>query len=309
MPLLSDYLLPLRESPTLQRLAHYWHAERATLLIEWAVIWVIVFFAVRFLRGARGSRAIKVIATPIVLGALVFLLLGDNDKFQRLSIFYTNFLLITALGLLIVFQPELRRSLVQLGEFRFLSMGRSARRRTIDALCAGTEYLAKHRIGALIAVERNVPLAAHLEGAGVQLDAHLSKELLATLFWPGSMLHDLGVLVRGERIAAAGVQFPLADADLLPQELGSRHRAALGLSLGTDAMIIVVSEETGVVSLAYKGHLQRHLSPADLRTLLEQGLPKPRLLSTLPTAEPSVAAVGVAAAKPLESKEPQEGQP
>lgn len=273
---------------SIERVNSLWKKDKGTLLLEWAVIWLATYAVIRFLRGARGGRAVKVIATPLALGALFFVLAEGLDfnkvhleqykeLFSRLSLLYTNFLMVLGLVMLVAFQPELRRSVVHLGEMRFLHFGRGPRQHIVDSVCGATEYLAKNRIGAIIALERHVSLAPFLE-SGTALDAALSKELLATLFWPGSMLHDLGVVIRGDRVVAAGVQFPLADADLLPQELGSRHRAALGLSNEVDALIIVVSEETGIVSIAYKGHLKRNLDAAGLRAALLRGLPNPTLL-------------------------------
>ncbi len=126
-------------------------------------------------------------------------------------------------------------------------------------------------LGCLIAFERTTELGAMVE-SGCVLDAEISKELLTTLFWPGSALHDMAVVIRGDRIVAAGVQLPLAEAEQFSSELGSRHRAAYGLSLEADSLVVVVSEETGTISLAERGRLVRHLSVDGLRTQLVRGL-------------------------------------
>jgi diadenylate cyclase len=133
------------------------------------------------------------------------------------------------------------------------------------------QYLAKNKVGALIAIERQVGLGGIVE-AGVRVDADVSEELLNTIFWPGSALHDMGVVLRGDRLVAAGVQFPLAEGDSVRQELGSRHRAAIGLSAEVDALILVVSEETGIISVAERGQLTRNLSIEDLRKVLTKGM-------------------------------------
>ncbi len=269
--------------PIVTRVTSYWHTNPWGLVAEWSVIWLGTYIILHFLRGARGGRAVKLIATPLVFGALFFSLASGSEdgQFQegisRLSLLYNNFLIVVGLVLLVAFQPELRRSIVRLGEMRLFHLGRGARNRLLDDVTAAAEYLGKNRIGAIIAIERDISMAPYLE-SGTPLDAVVSKELLSTVFWPGSMLHDLGLVIRGERVAAAGVQFPLADADLLPQELGSRHRAALGLSQEVDALIVVVSEETGSLSFAHKGQFKFNLSPAQLRGLLEQGLPAPLVL-------------------------------
>src|SRR5262249_27242889 len=129
-------------------------------------------------------------------------------------------------------------------------------------------YLAKTKVGALIAIERNTELG-ELAGGGCKLDAELTSQLLNTIFWPGSALHDMGVVISNNRVARAAVLFPLTDSDTLDPSLGSRHRAALGLSEETDALVIVVSEETGTISLAEHGRLHRPLTPDTLRAMLD----------------------------------------
>jgi len=141
----------------------------------------------------------------------------------------------------------------------------------VEEILSSMQYLARNKVGALIAIEREVGLGGIVE-AGVRLDAEITKELLNTIFWPGSALHDMGVVIRGDRLMSAGVQFPLVDAVALPQELGSRHRAAVGLSNEADALVLVVSEETGAISVAERGQLTRNLSADDLRTQLSRGM-------------------------------------
>jgi len=130
--------------------------------------------------------------------------------------------------------------------------------------------MSQNKIGALIAVEREVGLGGIIEG-GTRVDAAVSGSLLNTIFWPGSALHDMGVIVRGDRVVAAGVPFPLAEGDF-GQELGTRHRAAIGLSQESDALVLVVSEETGKVSVAERGELRRGLDPDALRSCLVKGV-------------------------------------
>ena len=133
------------------------------------------------------------------------------------------------------------------------------------------EYLAKNKVGAIVVIERQVGLDGLVEG-GTKLDATVTHELLKTIFWPGSALHDMAVVIRGNRIVAAGVQLPLAEAEQFSAELGSRHRAAYGLSQEADSLVVVVSEETGTISLAERGRLIRNLSIDGLRTQLVRGL-------------------------------------
>ena len=241
------------------------------VLIEFAVIWALVYIILRFLHGTRGARVVKGVALILIIGTLTIKVLGSDTSFERLNFLYSNFLGYASLALVIVFQPELRRALVRLGEARFFRSSNLRRARVIEELLGAVSYLSKNKIGALIAIERHVGLGGVVE-AGTRLHAEISKELINTVFWPGSALHDMGVVIQGDRVVAAGVQFPLAEGEQFSSELGSRHRAAIGLSQETDALVIVVSEETGAISLAERGQLIRNLSISGLRTLMVRGL-------------------------------------
>jgi diadenylate cyclase len=132
-------------------------------------------------------------------------------------------------------------------------------------------YLSRNKIGAIMAIERDVPLGGIAE-SGTAIGATVSAELLQTIFWPGTTLHDMGVVIRDGEVAAAGVQFPLYEGEDISTELGSRHRAALGLSQETDCLVVVVSEETGAISMAERGNLVRKLTPEALESMLRKGL-------------------------------------
>ncbi len=237
--------------------------------IELAVIWVVVLVVYRFLRGTRGARVIKGVALILVVGVFAIQLFSQEGAFERLNLLYSKALPIVSLILIIVFQPELRRALVRLGEARLFRQTGLRRARVIEELVSAMQYLSRNKIGALIAIERRVGLRGIVE-QGTRLDAEVTKQLLDTIFWPGSALHDMGVVIQGDRIIAAGVQFPLSDGENLPQELGSRHRAAIGLSQETDALILIVSEETGTISTAERGELNRGLTADDLRPILSK---------------------------------------
>jgi len=261
-----------RLQQVLSRLRGYLRYEWPEVIIELVIIWVVVFVIFRFLRGTRGARVIKGMALVLVMATLVIQVLGREESFDRLNFLYTNFLAFASLALVIVFQPELRRALVRLGETRIFSRGQLRKARVVEELVAAVGYLSKNKVGALIAIERDIQLGSIVE-AGTALDARVSRQLLNTIFWPGSALHDMGVVIRGDRINAAGCQFPLAEGADFPQELGSRHRAAVGMSQESDALIIVVSEETGVISTAERGTLTRNLTTEKLRDRLTEGLP------------------------------------
>jgi diadenylate cyclase len=170
----------------------------------------------------------------------------------------------------VVFQPELRRALEHIGRSNFFSrhfFDEATVERLLSALAAAVLNMAKHRIGALIVVERSVGLNDYIE-TGVRIDAVMSSELLINIFIPNTPLHDGAVILRGDRIAAAAALLPLTEAHGLSQELGTRHRAAIGLSEQTDALVLVVSEETGTISLASGGYLRRELTGDDMRKTL-----------------------------------------
>ncbi|BAM04009.1 diadenylate cyclase CdaA [Phycisphaera mikurensis] len=269
------------------RLGVYFREGWYYVLIELAVIWVVVYLIFRFLRGTRGARVVKGAALILISGTLAVQVLGGDEKLARLNFLYSNFLAFASVMLVIVFQPELRRALVRLGEARLFRSSGLRRARVVDELLASIAYLARHKVGALVAIERQVGLGGVIE-AGVRIDAEVTKELLNTVFWPGSALHDMGVVLRGDRLVSAGVQFPLADGDALPQELGSRHRAALGLSQECDALVVVVSEETGTISLAERGRLDRELTVEELRSRISRGIAKvPLNPSTETDTEPA----------------------
>lgn len=252
------------------RIRGYLQQEPLEVLVELAVIWVVVYVILRFLRGTRGAGVIKGMAVVLIIGTLTIQVLGENH-FERLNFLYSNFLAFASLMLVIVFQPELRRALVRLGEARFFKQVGLRKARVVEEVLGAIQYLSRNKIGGLIAIERQVGLQGVVE-LGTRLDADVSKELLETIFWPGSALHDMGVVIRGDRIIAAGVQFPLAEGEDIPQELGSRHRAAIGLSQEADALVLVVSEETGTISVAERGELTRGLTLDELRPILTRGL-------------------------------------
>lgn len=257
-----------RLSDLITRVGGYIREEPAQVLIEFMLVWLVVYAVFRFLRGTRGAWAIKGVTVILIAGTVMIRVLG----FERLSYLYANFLQLAAIILIVVFQPELRRALVRIGETPWFGRQTGLKRaRVIEELVASSEYLAKRKIGALIAIEREVGLRGIIE-QGTVLNAELSQELIDTIFWPNSKLHDLGVVIRADQIAAAGVQFPLAEAGSTAAELGSRHRAAVGLSIETDALVLVVSEETGKIRLAERGKLSDPLNIDALRTSLTQGL-------------------------------------
>lgn len=262
--------------------------------VEYAIIWLVVYLVVRFVQGTRAAGALKGLLVLIIVFALFSRVLGGAGAFQRLGLLYDRFLALFAIALIVIFQPELRRALVRLGETPFWRASPKDIRFIVDEVSEAASYLSKAKFGALIVFERQSKLGGQVEG-GTTLNAQLSAAMLQTIFFPGSALHDLAVVVQGRTIQAAGVQLPLADPSEMPDaRLGSRHRAAVGLSQECDALVLVVSEETGHIRLAERGTLSQPIAREDLAEELER-----RLLKAPPKRD---------GGKPLPAESPREMQ-
>lgn len=236
--------------------------------IEIMLIWIVVFIVFRFVQGTRAAGALKGTLFIIILATLVVRILGQQEAFQRIKFLYDTFLTLLAITLIVVFQPELRRGLIRLGETPLLRRSQRGTTEVIEAMVTAAAYLSKASFGGLIVIERENKLKGLVDG-GTPIHGQVSARLLQTIFFPGSALHDLAVIVRGGEIVAAGVQLPLAEPEDMPdRSLGSRHRAAVGLTKECDAVVIVVSEETGMISLCERGQLQRGLSRDELSAAL-----------------------------------------
>ena len=239
--------------------------------LELLIIGAVLFWVVRFLQGTRGARLLRGILVVLIGGYVAVRVLERLVGLIALGYLYNRFLLFASVATVVVFQPELRRALMRLGDTRLFGSGGSRVQTQLDEIVDAASFCSRRKIGLLVAVERDVALAGGTEGA-TRLDGELTSRLLTTIFWPNSPLHDLGVIVSKGRVAYAGVQFPLAESGEIEKDLGSRHRAAVGMSADSDALVIVVSEETGGISVAEDGKLQRKLSPERLREVLELGL-------------------------------------
>ena len=231
-------------------------------LFEVLILSVVFYYIFLFLQGTRGAQVL------LGLGMLLALLLGATYLLQLTAL---NWLLrrvsvYLAIALLVIFQPEIRRALAELGRQPVFTVS-PERRTIIDAVVQAVTSLAEHKIGALIAIQREIGTRA-IQEAGTRIDAPVVPELLAGLFYPHTPLHDGGVIIQNNRIAAAGCVFPLSQRMELHKSLGTRHRAALGLSEETDALVVVVSEETGTISVCYRGRLSRGLDEERLRRFM-----------------------------------------
>lgn len=224
----------------------------------------VAFIVYRIALLIRGTRAVQMVLGLALLGVAYL-------ASQMLGLFTLNWLLNNFLGslmiiLVVIFQADIRRALTRFGTGPFLGF-RGIGAVAAEEIAQAAGWLSTHRIGGLIAIEREVGLSDYIEG-GRPVDARLSASLLETIFMPGSPLHDGAVIVKGEQVVAAKCLLPLSASREL-DTLGTRHRAAIGLTEETDAAVIVVSEETGTISLAKGGVLTRHLEPAALRQRLE----------------------------------------
>ena len=234
--------------------------------LEILLLAVGIYHAFLFLRGTRGA--------PIVTGFLALLLgltlLTSVLNLEVLNALLGQFLAFLALAVVVIFQPELRRILAELGNLPLFNSAQDARE-NLEIIVETVDRLAPVRIGALIAVEQSIHLVEAVE-AGIAVDCEATPEMLETIFFPNNAIHDGGVIIQGSRILRAGCIFPLTQKTDLPKSLGTRHRAAIGLTEETDAVVIVVSEETGQISYAHKGALTRNVSVAELRAYLTQVL-------------------------------------
>src|SRR5882757_9505647 len=237
--------------------------------LEILILAVMIYFASRFLRGTRGW--------PVVIGFVVlFLALALVTTLLKLTVLswlLGTFSAFFAVAVIIIFQPELRRMLAELGNLPLFASA-SEQRESIEVIIQTCERLAEVKIGALIAVEQSIQLQEAVE-SGVPVDCDATPEMLETIFFPNNAIHDGGVILKGDRIAYAACIFPLTQRSDLNKSLGTRHRAAIGLSEETDAVIVVISEESGMISYAYKGQLVRGVTLEELRAFLSGVLLQP----------------------------------
>ncbi len=231
-------------------------------VLEISFIWVLIYFMIRFLQGTR--------AIQVLTGLIILVLIFNVAKILELSTInwvLTKLFAVGVLAFLILFQPELRRGLARIGQNTifnpFLKKGG-----TVDEVVEACQRMSKIKRGALIAIEREAGLKSYIE-SGIPLDAKISAELLTTIFTTNTPTHDGAVIIEGDRIASAGSLFPLSQNPTLARSLGTRHRAAIGLTEETDAVVVVVSEETGAISVSVYGKLTRDLDEEGLKRVLK----------------------------------------
>jgi len=237
--------------------------------IEIVILYLAIYAIFLFLRGTRGLGILRGLGTIMILLIVVFAVL--SSWLPTIDFIFDRVLSVIVIALMIVFQPELRRGLLRLGQNPLVEVFFRSKSKIVEEITRAVKRLSKQKIGALIAIEREIGIRSIIEG-GVPIDAEVQSTLLETIFWPGSALHDGAVTIRGDRIAAAGCLLPLSDSPKISKRLGTRHRAALGLTEESDAITVVVSEETGTISACYQGKLHQDLGGEGIETFLKRHL-------------------------------------
>jgi diadenylate cyclase len=236
-----------------------------TSIVDIALVAVVVYWLFILIRGTRAVR--------IAIGLLILYLVYLGARFLGLDLLRTlmeNAAIVGLFAIVVVFQPELRRALEQIGRIGsvnrfFVSAEVATAERVAREISRGARILAGSRHGALIALERETGLQDLATESGVPIHADLRAELLVTIFYRGTALHDGAVIISGEEISAAGVLLPMSQTVLDSERYGTRHRAAIGISEQTDAVVVVVSEESGSISLVVRGRIERNLTEEQLR--------------------------------------------
>ncbi len=238
-------------------------------LIDIVVVWFIIYTLIMMIRGTKAVQLLRGIVI-IALIKIVSVWVG----LTTVSWIMDQVITWGVIALVIIFQPEIRRGLEHLGRGSLFVRGKKeneAAKKLITALDRAIQYMSKRRIGALITIQMNTGLEEYIE-TGIDLDADVSGELLINIFIPNTPLHDGAVIIKGNRVAVAAAYLPLSQSNLIPKELGTRHRAAVGISELTDALTIVISEETGEVSITQNNELLRGMTQGDYLKYLENQL-------------------------------------
>ncbi|MDQ2659239.1 MAG: diadenylate cyclase CdaA [Verrucomicrobiota bacterium] len=242
----------------MQQLLQLW-LDKWRGLFEILLLSVGIYYGYLYFKGTRGAKVL----TGLAIVFLTLTLISQLLNLVVISWIVRSFSVFLAVALVVIFQPELRRGLAALGGHPIFSLT-SEKRETVQDMAEAVSQLANKQFGALIAIERDTSMRIY-EETGVELDACFSVELLLTLFQPKSALHDGGVIVRNGRVAAAACIFPVSQRETLDRSLGLRHRAGLGITEESDAIAVVVSEETGGISICHRRRIERNFTPETFR--------------------------------------------
>jgi len=243
----------------IELIGEYWNAAIEILLLA-----VAIYYGYLYFRGTRGAKVLTGLAILFITLTLVSQILN----LTVISWLLRSLTAFVAIALVVIFQPELRRALAELGSSQLFSSA-TQKKETIDIITDAVFELSNRQIGALLAIERDTAIRSFAE-SGINIDCEMSEELLITIFFPKTPLHDGGVIIRNDRIIAAACIFPVSQREDLDRTLGLRHRAALGVTEESDAIAIVVSEETGSVSICHRGKIEREFKPGQFEKRLSE---------------------------------------
>ena len=238
----------------LQFLSDRWRSAFEIILLS-----VVLYYSYVYFRGTRGAKVL----TGLAIVFLFLVLISTLLNLVVIGWIVRSFSVFLAVALVVIFQPELRRALAELGGHPIFSLT-SEKRETVHDIAEAVSQLANKQFGALIAIERDTSIRVY-EETGVAIDAELTVELMLTIFHPKSALHDGGVIVRNGRVAAAACIFPVSQRETLDRSLGLRHRAGLGITEESDAVAVIVSEETGALSICHRRRIERNFTPETFR--------------------------------------------
>jgi len=233
-----------------------------------AIVAAVFYLIFSLLRETRSAVALQGLVTALLFCFLAFFL-AEMAHLNAVSLIFRSFWIIVVLVFIVSFQHEFKRALTNVGQFRLFRVFFAQSSEFLEELLRAVSMMAKQRIGALIAIERANSLKVYCD-TGIPLDALVTGETLRSIFMRPSPLHDGAVIIRGDRILAASCILPLSNNPTLSKDLGTRHRAAVGLSEEADAVVVVVSEDTGIISLAFDGRLERRQTPESLRGRLAE---------------------------------------
>ena len=232
--------------------------------VEILLMTVGIYYGYLYFRGTRGAKVL----TGLAIVFLTLILISTMLRLEVIGWLIRSFSVFLAVALVVIFQPELRRGLAELGGHPIFSLT-SEKRETVHDIVEAVTQLANKQFGALIAIERDTSIRVY-EETGVVLDAEFSVELMLTIFHPKAALHDGGVIIRNSRIAAAACIFPVSQRETLDRSLGLRHRAGLGITEESDAISVVVSEETGSISICHRRRIERGFTPESFRQRISE---------------------------------------
>ncbi|MCP5008077.1 MAG: TIGR00159 family protein [Planctomycetes bacterium] len=236
---------------------------------EILIIFVLLYTILRIMQGTRGTGILRGLAFILVIIAIVILFFIKKLELYTVDWLITEFLPVFIIPIIILFQSEFRRALIKVGQSRLFRVFFSSEVLVVQELVTAILSLSNNKIGALFAIECEDGLDHYIE-SGIRINSDVSSDLISTIFWPGTPLHDGAVIIQEQKIVAAGCLFPLTESDSIAKTFGTRHRAGIGITEETDAISVIVSEETGGISISVRGQLQKDLNQDELKQALEK---------------------------------------